>query len=132
MISWYFGTLGQKLNEVDHRNILINANRYLDTFGSIDTTRRMEARVQGLRAYLAPMVYQKDTGITRKAQVRKRFLEIDEVIYNTSFFPPPKRRTRSAPPTKSPPRLVIPSATTLSDDEDPTTSRSGSAESGGE
>jgi hypothetical protein len=107
MISWYFGTLGQKLNEMDHQIILTNANRYLDTFGSIDSTWRMEARVQGLLTYLAPMVYQKDTGITRKVQVCKRFVEIDEVIYNNRFFPPPKRRTRATPPTKSPPRLVI-------------------------
>jgi hypothetical protein len=132
MIDWYFGTLGKKLNEVDHRNILINANRYLDTFGSFDTTRHMEARVKGLQAYLAPMVYQKDTGLTRKTQVGRRFTEINEVIYKTRFFPPPKRLTRLTHRTKSPQQLVIPTANTLSDEEDSTSGRSGSAESGGE
>ena len=131
MIDWYFGTLGKKLNEIDHRNILINANSYLETFGSFDSNQRMEARVKGLQAYLAPMVYQKDTGLARKAQVAQRFTDIDDVIYKTRFFPPPKRRTRLHH-TKSPRQLVIPSANTLSDDEDPTSGRSGSAESGGE
>jgi hypothetical protein len=65
----------------------LTVDLYLDQFGS---TMRMEARLHGLRTYLAPMLYPSDARLSRKQILLRRHVEIDGVVFNlnTRLTPP--------------------------------------------
>jgi hypothetical protein len=139
MVDWYFESLGVELTIEDHPKIKSKADHYIDKItGLFLPVDRMEARLFGLRALMAPMVHPDETKSSRKQLLQHCSIKIDGVVFLTRLTPQcavlqevpgpvTRRHTRAANRTK----YIIPWATSLSDAEG-TPSRSGPIESGGE